>query len=74
MFDDDYDDSRYCPECGERMQMDTDGDGLMTMSYEFCENCGTKDYGEPVRIFEEHILPMIRAEEAAKDRAAKGEE
>jgi hypothetical protein len=35
------------------MQTDTDGDGVMTMSYEFCENCGTKDYGEPVRLTEE---------------------
>jgi hypothetical protein len=39
-----------------------DDDGVMTMSYEFCENCGVKDYGEPVRLFEEHILPKIRAE------------
>ena len=64
MFDyDDYEPAHRCPECGERMQMDTDGDGVMTMSYEFCENCGTKDYGEPVRLFEEHILPKIRAEQ-----------
>lgn len=42
-----------CPECGEPMQSDSDGDGVMTMSYEFCEHCGEKDYGEPVRVTEE---------------------
>lgn len=61
-YTDDLEPTPRCPDCGERSQMDTDGDGLMTMSYEFCENCGTKDYGEPVRLFEEHILPRIRAE------------
>jgi hypothetical protein len=49
----DLDDGRTnCPECGEPMSSDSDGDGVMTMSYEFCENCGTKDYGEPVRLTE----------------------
>ena len=42
--------------CGNRMSMDTDGDGVMTMSYEFCEDCGGKDYGEPVRIFEQYSI------------------
>ncbi len=54
-MDDDYDPSSHCPECGERMQSDSDGDGVMTMNYEFCENCGAKDPGEPVRITEELI-------------------
>lgn len=56
------DDRTLCPECGEPMSSDVDGDGVMTMSFEYCENCGTKDYGEPVRLFEEHILPKIREE------------
>jgi len=54
-IDFDYDDSRNCPQCGERMKTDMDGDGVMTMSYEYCENCGEKDYGEPVRLTEQLI-------------------
>jgi hypothetical protein len=50
-----YDESLTCLDCGERMQHDVDGDGVMTMGYEYCENCGTKDYGEPVRITEKLI-------------------
>lgn len=57
------DDRTLCPECGEPMSSDTDGDGVMTMSYEYCENCGTKDYGEPVRLTEE-IIRRMREEEA----------
>lgn len=64
---DDYDDNRYCPDCGEPMTMDTDGDGVMTMSYDVCENCGVKDPGEPVRLFEQHILPQILAEREKAD-------
>jgi len=64
MDDDDYE-RNVCPECGEPMQTDMDGDGIMTMSYEFCENCGTKDYGEPVRLTEQLITKM-REDEAAK--------
>lgn len=62
-YDDFYDPRTPCPNCGKPMQSDVDGDGVMTMSYEFCEGCGEKDYGEPVRLFEEHILPRLRAEE-----------
>ena len=62
-FDDGYERS-VCPECGEPMQSDLDGDGVMTMSYEFCENCGTKDYGEPVRLTEQ-IIAKMREEERA---------
>lgn len=57
----DYDDdcSSFCPTCGERMQTDEDGDGVMTMSYEFCETCGTKDYGEPVRLTEQLLRNRV---------------
>jgi hypothetical protein len=49
-FDLDDDRGSSCPECGEPMQSDEDGDGVMTMSHEFCENCGTKDYGDAVNL------------------------
>ena len=40
-----YDDHPTCPDCGGPVSRDEDGDGVMTMGYEFCENCGG-DKGE----------------------------
>ena len=53
---DDYDDGREpCSNCGKLMSSESDGDGIMTMSYDYCEDCGNRDEGEPVRITNELI-------------------
>lgn len=49
---DDYDCGETCPTCGKPMQMDSDGDGVMTMSYYYCEECEYKTYGDAVEVTE----------------------
>ena len=65
-YDYDYDEDcrAYCETCGEALQTDVDGDGVMTMSYEFCETCGTMDYGEPVRLTEQLLATLAQERQA----------
>jgi hypothetical protein len=43
----DHDGPSRCEKCGGKIATDVDGDGVMTMSYEMCEDCG-EDAGDPL--------------------------